>query len=79
MLSVPPKYNIATVVGYLKGKSAIRIHRQLQGAKKDFIGKHFWYRGYCVNTVRIDEEAIREYVRNQEELDRKQEKLDFDQ
>ena len=70
VLSVPPKYSIAMFVGYLKGKSAIYIHRQLQGVKKGFTGKHFWSRGYCVSTVGMDEETIRAYVRNQEELDR---------
>lgn len=76
VLSVPPKYSIAMMVGYLKGKSAIHIHRKLEGAKQGFIGKHFWSRGYCVSTIGMDEETIRAYVRNQEELD-KQEELDF--
>ena len=69
VLSVPPKYSIAMVMGYLKGKSAIHIHRQLQGVKQGFTGKHFWSRGYCVSTIGMDEETIRAYVRNQEELD----------
>ena len=69
LLSVPPKYGIAMLVGYLKGKSAIHIHRKLQGVKKGFTGKHFWSRGYCVSTVGLDEDTIREYVKNQEELD----------
>ena len=73
VLSVPPKYSIAMVIGYLKGKSAIQIHRQLQGVKKGFTGKHFWSRGYCVSTVGMDEETIRAYVRNQEELERQEE------
>jgi putative transposase len=76
VLSVPPKYRIAMVMGYLKGKSAIHIHRQLQGVKQGFTGKHFWSRGYCVSTIGMDEETIRAYVRNQEELE-KQEELDF--
>ena len=79
LLSVPPKYSIAMIVGYLKGKSAIHIHRKLQGVKKGFTGKHFWSRGYCVSTVGLDEDTIREYVKNQEELDRQQKELDFDQ
>ena len=77
VLSIPPKYSPAMVVGYLKGKSAIHIHRQLQGVKQGFTGKHFWSRGYCVSTVGLDEETIRVYVRNQEELER-QEELNFD-
>jgi putative transposase len=76
VLSVPPKYSIAMVMGYLKGKSAIHIHRQLQGVRQGFTGKHFWSRGYCVSTIGMDEETIRAYVRNQEELE-KQEELDF--
>ena len=78
VLSFPPKHSIAMVVGYLKGKSAIHIHRKMLGVKKGFTGKHFWSRGYCVSTVGLDEAMIRAYVRNQEELDR-QENLDFDE
>ena len=76
VLSIPPKYSLAMVVGYLKGKSAIHIHRKLHGIKKGFTGKHFWSRGYCVSTVGLDEEMIRAYVKDQEHLD-KQEELDF--
>jgi len=76
VLSVPPKYSIAMMIGYLKGKPAIRIHRQLQGVKRGYTGKHFWSRGYCVSTVGLDEEEIRAYVRNQEQMDR-QEELDL--
>jgi len=77
VLSIPPKYSIAMVIGYLKGKSAIQIHRKLQGVKKGFTGKHFWSRGYCVSTIGLDEETIKAYVRNQEEQER-QEELNFD-
>ena len=76
VLSIPPKYSIAMVIGYLKGKSAIHIHRKAQGIKKSFTGRHFWSRGYCVSTICLDEEMIRAYVRDQEHLD-KQEELDF--
>jgi putative transposase len=76
VLSVPPKYSIAMVLGYLKGKSAIHIHRTVHGIKQGFIGRHFWSRGYCVSTVGLNEEMIRAYVRDQEHLD-KQEELDF--
>ena len=78
VLNIPPKYSVAMVVGYLKGKSAIQIHRKMLGLKKGFTGKHFWSRGYCVSTVGLDEAMIRAYVRRQEELDR-QESLDFDE
>jgi putative transposase len=73
VLSVPPKYSLAMVVGYLKGKSAIQLHRQLLGVKQGFTGKHFWSRGYCVSTVGLDEKMIRAYVRNQEKIDRQEE------
>jgi len=76
VLSVPPKYSIAMLIGYIKGKSAIQIHRQLQSVKRGFTGKHFWSRGYCVSTVGLDEEMIREYVKHQDQLDR-QEELDY--
>jgi len=51
VLEVSPKYSIAMLIGYLKGKSTIQIHRQFQGTKRGFTGKHFWSRGYCVSTV----------------------------
>ena len=76
VLSVPLKYSIAMVLGYLKGKSAIHIHRTIRGIKQGFTGRHFWSRGYCVSTIGLDEEMIRAYVRDQEHLD-KQEELDF--
>jgi putative transposase len=78
VLSIPPKYSVSMVIGYLKGKSAIHIHRKAEGIKKGFTGRHFWSRGYCASTVGLDEEMIRAYVRDQEHLD-KQEELDFTQ
>ena len=73
-LSVPPKYSIAFVIGFLKGKSAVRIHRNLLKLNRTE-GLHFQSRGYCVSTVGLDEETIRKYIREQE----KNEKLmDFD-
>ena len=76
VLSIPPKYSVAMVVGYLKGKSAIQIHREALNLKQGFTGKHFWSRGYCVSTVGLDEQMIRAYIRNQEELDRQEELFD---
>ena len=76
-LSVPPKYSIAFVIGFLKGKSAILIHRNIIKAKR-VTGMHFWARGYCVSTVGLDEEKIREYIRTQEENERQLE-IDFDE
>ena len=78
VLSIPPKYSVAMVVGYLKGKSAIQIHREMLGVKKGFTGKSFWSRGYCVSTVGLDEKTVREYVKNQDEHDKCQDELDFD-
>ena len=72
-LSIPPKYSVANTVGFLKGKSAIRIHREFLGQKRNFGGLHFWARGYCVSTVGLDEEKIRAYIRNQEAEEKRQE------
>lgn len=65
-VSVPPKLSIAEVVGFVKGKSAIQIHRKYLGIKQNFTGFHFWSRVYCVSTVGRDEQMIREYIKNQE-------------
>ena len=73
-LSVPPKYSIAFVIGFLKGKSAVRIHRELLKNRR-VTGKHFWARGYCVSTVGLDEATIRRYIREQDAFDRQQESL----
>ena len=62
-------------VGFLKGKSAIRIHREYLGRPRNFTGYHFWARGYCVSTVGVAEEVIRDYIRQPEAEERKQEKL----
>ena len=74
-LSIPPKYSVANTVGFLKGKSAIRIHREFLGQKRNFTGLHFWARGYCVSTVGLDEAKIRAYIRNQEAEEKRQEQL----
>ncbi len=72
VLSIPPKLSVAMAVGYLKGKSAIQIHREALNVKQGFTGKHFWSRGYCVSTVGLDEQMIRAYVKNQDDLDRQE-------
>jgi len=74
-LSIPPKYSVANTVGFLKGKSAIRIHREFLGREKNFTGLHFWARGYCVSTIGLDEQVIREYIRNQENEEKRQEQM----
>ena len=74
LLSIPPKYSVSQVVGYVKGKSAIWVART-SGRNRNFVGQHFWARGYYVSTVGLNEEAIREYVRSQEEADEKLDQL----
>ena len=74
-LSVPPKYSLANTVGFLKGKSAIRVHREYLGRKKQYTGFHFWARGYCVSTVGLDEQVVRAYIRDQEMEEKRQEEL----
>ena len=75
MLSIPPKYAVSQVVGYIKGKSAIHIARTYAGRKRNFVGQHFWARGYFVSTVGRDEQAVREYIQHQEAEDRRIDQL----
>jgi len=70
LLSIPPKYSVSHTIGFLKGKSAVRIHRELEGQRR-MTGLHFWATGYCVSTVGLDEETIQQYIRDQEELQRR--------
>ena len=65
LLSIPPKFSVSNTIGFIKGKSAIRIHRDLLKSKK-MTGLSFWARGYCVSTVGFDEEAIKKYIREQD-------------
>ncbi|MGH8558717.1 MAG: IS200/IS605 family transposase [Methylococcales bacterium] len=65
-ISIPPKYAVANVVGFIKGKSAISIARNFRGKTKNFTGENFWARGYFVSTVGLDEEMVRKYIREQE-------------
>jgi len=75
LISIPPKYAVAQIVGYIKGKSAINIARNFVGRRKNFTGQHFWARGYHVSTVGRDEEAIRKYIKEQELEDRRIDQL----
>jgi putative transposase len=75
MISIPPKYSVAQVVGYIKGKSAIDIARTFGERKRNFVGQHFWARGYFVSTVGRDEAVIREYIRHQEAEDKRLDQL----
>ena len=75
LISIPPKYSVAQIVGYIKGKSAIHIARTYLGQRKNYTGMQFWARGYFVSTVGADEETVREYIKNQEKEDRRIEQL----
>lgn len=75
LISIPPKYAVAQVVGYLKGKSAIHVARSYVGKRRDFRGQHFWARGYFVSTVGRDERAVRQYIQQQEAEDRRLDQL----
>ena len=72
---IPPKYSISEIMGYLRGKLAIRIFQRYEKLGKQFWGRHLWGRGYCVSTIGIDETRIREYVRWQENKEKEIEKL----
>ena len=72
LLSVPPKYSIAMIIGFLKGKSAIRINRDEIRVKGSLFGRSFWSRGYCVSTVGLDEASIRKYIEDQEEREKEE-------
>ncbi len=75
MISIPPKYAVSQVVGFIKGKSAIHIARVYAERKWNYVGQHFWARGYFVSTVGRNEEVIREYIRHQEREDRRIDQL----
>ena len=75
MLSIPPKHSVAQVIGYIKGKSAIHVARTFMERKRNFVGQHFWARGYFVSTVGRDEAVIREYIKHQEAEDRQMDQL----
>jgi len=75
LLSIPPKYSVSHVVGFIKGKSAIAIAREYRGRTKNFAGERFWARGYFVSTVGRDEALIRDYIQNQEKEDRRLDQL----
>ena len=69
LISIPPKYAVSQVVGYIQGKSAIHLARVYGERKRSFVGQHFWARGFFVSTVGRDETLVREYIRNQEQED----------
>jgi len=71
MISIPPKHAVSQVIGYIKGKSAIHLARVYGERKKNFVGQHFWARGFYVSTVGRDENAVRKYIREQEDEDKR--------
>ena len=75
MISIPPKYAVSQVVGFIKGKSAIHIARVYSGRRRNYVGQHFWARGYFASTVGRDEQVIRDYIRHQEAEDRRIDQL----
>lgn len=77
LVSIPPKYSVAQVVGYIKGKSAIYVARNHMGKGRNFVGENFWAREYFVSTVGRDEKAVREYIKEQEKEDRRMDQLEM--
>ena len=77
MISIPPKYAVSQVVGFIKGKSAIHIARKYAGRRRNYVGQHFWARGYFASTVGRDEQVIREYIRHQEKEDRRVDQMEL--
>ena len=76
-ISIPPKLAVSSVVGFIKGKSAISIARNFMGRKRNFTGESFWARGYFVSTVGLEEEVVREYIRRQEQEEQRLEQLNM--
>ena len=77
MISIPPKYAVSQVIGYIKGKSAIHLARVYGERKRNFVGQHFWARGFWVSTVGREEAVVREYIRKQEEEDKRLDQLNL--
>ena len=77
LIAIPPKYAVSHVVGYIKGKSAIHLARVYGERKRNFVGQHFWARGYFVSTLGRDETVIREYIRKQENEDKRLDQLNL--
>jgi len=76
-ISIPPKYAVSQVVGYIKDNSAIHMARKYVGRKRDYVGQHFWARGYFASTVGRDEQVICEYIRHQEKEDRRVDQMEL--
>jgi len=77
LISIPPKYAVAQVMGFIKGKSAIHLARVYAGHRRNFVGQHFWARGYLVSTVGKDEAVVRKYIQEQEQEDQRLDQLEM--
>jgi putative transposase len=77
MIAIPPKYAVSEVVGFIKGKSAIHLGRVYGEQKRNFVGQHFWARGYYVSTIGRDEAVIRDYIRRPEEEDKRLDQINL--
>ena len=77
LIQIPPKYSVSTIIGYIKGKSAIAVARQFYGKKKNFTGAQLWARGYAISTVGFETNKIIEYIKHQERLDTQNEESSF--
>jgi putative transposase len=77
LIAIPPKHAVSQVVGYIKGKSAIHLARVYGERKRNFVGQHFWARGYFVSTVGRDEGVIRAYIQQQEKEDKRLDQLNL--
>ncbi len=77
LISIPPKYAVSQVIGFIKGKSAIHVARTFGGRKQNFTGQHFWARGYYVSTTGKDDEEVRRYIQEQEDEDRRLDQLNM--
>ena len=75
LISIPPKYSVAQVMGYIKGKSAIHIARTYSGRRRNFVGEHFWAWGYWVSTIGRNEAVVRNYIQEQEKEDQRLDQL----
>ena len=77
LISIPPKHSVSAVMGFVKGKSAIHVARVYAGRRRNFVGQHFWARGYWVSTVGKNEAAVRRYIQEQEKEDQRLDQLEL--
>ena len=77
LLWIPPKHSVSNVMGFMKGKSAIHIARVYAGRRRNYVGQHFWARGYWVSTVGKNEAAVRRYIQDQEKEDQRLDQMEL--